>query len=224
MKLIKELTEEVEYITEADEASGKKNNYIRGIFLVGEQKNKNGRIYPISTLEKEAERYCKEIVEQKRAYGELGHPKGPQINLDRVSHIITELKRDGNTYIGKARLTETPMGEIAKGLLNSGASLGVSCRGMGRVEPCKKTGVMVVQDDYKIATAADIVADPSAPGAFVQGIMENVEWIYDPVSDSWLEEKLNNTKKSIRKMSMSQIEESKLSIFEDYISSLSLKR
>lgn len=224
MKLIKELTEEVEYITEADEASGKKINYIRGIFLVGEQKNKNGRIYPMSTLEKEAERYRQEIVEQKRAYGELGHPKGPQINLDRVSHIITELKRDGNNYIGKARLTETPMGEIAKGLLNSGANLGVSCRGMGRVEPCKKTGVMIVQDDYKIATAADIVADPSAPGAFVQGIMENVEWIYDPASDSWLEEKLNNTKKSIHRMTLSQIEESKLSIFEDYISSLTLKK
>lgn len=223
MKLIKELTEEVQFISETNEKTGKTNNYIKGIFLVGEQKNKNGRVYPISTLEKETSRYCKEIVEQKRAYGELGHPNGPQINLDRVSHIITELKRDGNNYVGKARLTETPMGEIARGLLNSGANLGVSCRGIGSVEPCKKTGVMIVQDDYRIATAADIVADPSAPGAFVQGIMENVEWIYDPVKDTWMEEKLSNIKKSIHKMSMSQIEENKLSIFEEYIFSLSLK-
>jgi|TARA_R110000851_G_scaffold141324_2_gene279208 hypothetical protein len=224
MKLIRELTEEVEYLSEADEVTGKKNHYISGIFLVGEQKNKNGRVYPIQTLENEANRYFKEIVEQKRAYGELGHPKGPQINLDRVSHIITELKKDGNNFIGKAKLTATPMGEIAKGLLDSGASLGVSCRGMGSIQECKKTGAMIVQGDYRIATAADIVADPSAPGAFVQGIMENVEWIYDSVNDSWLEEKLSNTKKSIHNMSMSQLEESKLSIFEDYISTISVKK
>lgn len=224
MKLITELTEEVEYVSESNE-NGKRTHYIQGPFLVAEEKNKNGRIYPMAVMEKEVNRYLKEIVNNHRAYGELGHPQGPQINLDRVSHMIVELKRDGNKsrFIGKAKLTETPMGNIAKGLLESGANLGVSSRGMGSLQP-SKDGVMVVGSDFKLATAADIVADPSAPGAFVQGIMENVEWIYDPVRDTWLEEKLDSTKKRIKKMTMSEIEEKKLAIFENYLASLTSKK
>ena len=218
MKLIMEMTEEVEYISEANEA-GEKNHYIKGIFLQAEQKNKNGRIYPMKVMEPEVNRYMSEVVKGNRAYGELGHPQGPQINLDRVSHIITELKRDGNNFIGKAKLTETPMGNIAKGLLKSGANLGVSSRGMGSLTP-SKDGVMVVGPDFKLATAADIVADPSAPNAFVQGIMENVEWVYDPVKDTWLEEKLDQTKRAIHKMTTSELESKQLSIFEDYMLAL----
>jgi hypothetical protein len=221
MKLITELTENVQYITEANEKTGKKEMYIEGIFLQAEIKNRNGRMYPINVLESEVKRYMTEVVGYNRAYGELGHPAGPSINLDRVSHIITELKRDKNNFIGKAKITETPMGNIARGLLESGAELGVSSRGMGSLK--ESQGVMVVQSDYRIATAADIVADPSAPNAFVQGIMENVEWIYDPVRDTWMEEKLDNTKKSIHKMSRKQLEENKMAIFEDYIASLTLK-
>lgn len=221
MKLIKELFEDVEYLSEAKE-NGDKEHYIHGVFLQGNIKNRNGRIYPIGILDKEVNRYMKEVVEAKRAYGELGHPSGPQINLDRVSHIITELKKDGDNYIGKAKLTETPMGNIAKGLLKSGAKLGVSSRGMGSLKPMKE-GIMEVQPDYKIATAADIVADPSAPGAFVEGIMENVEWIYDPIRGTWMEEVASNTVKHIKKLSRFELEEQKLAIFEDYLTSLALK-
>lgn len=221
MKLITELVEQVDYLSESKE-SGEKEHYIHGIFLQGNIKNRNGRIYPIDTLDKEVERYVKEAIEAKRAYGELGHPAGPQINLDRVSHIITELKKDGANYIGKARLTETPMGNIAKGLLKSGAKLGVSSRGMGSLKPMKE-GVMEVQSDYRIATAADIVADPSAPSAFVEGIMEGVEWIYDPIKGTWHEEQLQEIKKEVHRMSRSQLEEQKLDIFDKYLTSLALK-
>jgi hypothetical protein len=220
MKLITELNESVSYLTEASE-SGKKQHFIEGIFLQADIKNRNGRVYPINVMETEVARYVREVVNANRAYGELGHPAGPQINLDRVSHMITELRRDGKNFIGKAKITETPMGNIARGLLESGATLGVSSRGMGSLK--ESNGVMVVQSDYHIATAADIVADPSAPNAFVQGIMENVEWIYDPVKDTWLEEKLDNVKKTVHKMSKRQLEEKKLAIFEDYIAALSLK-
>ena len=218
MKLITEITEEVEYLSEAKE-SGEKEHYIHGIFLQGNMKNRNGRIYPIHILDKEVERYMKEMVKNSRAFGELGHPAGPAINLDRVSHIIIDLKKEGHNYIGKAKLTETPMGNIAKGILKSGGKIGVSSRGMGSLKP-GKDGIMEVQGDYRIATAADIVADPSAPHAFVEGIMEGVEWIYDPVKDTWLEEKVQTIKKKIKKMSRSQIEEQKLAIFEDYMAAL----
>jgi len=218
MKLITELTEDVEYLSEAKE-SGEKEHYIHGIFLQGNMKNRNGRIYPIHILDKEVERYMKDMVKHSRAFGELGHPAGPQINLDRVSHIIVDLKKEGHNYIGKAKLTDTPMGNIAKGLLKSGGKIGVSSRGMGSLKP-SKDGVMEVQEDYRIATAADIVADPSAPHAFVEGIMEGVEWIYDPVKDTWLEEKVQTIKEKINKMSRSQIEEQKLAIFEDYMAAL----
>ena len=217
MKLITEINESVSYLTEATE-SGKKQHFIEGIFLQAEIKNRNGRVYPIDVMENEVSRYVREVVNSNRAYGELGHPAGPQINLDRVSHMIVELKKEGKNFIGKAKITETPMGDIARGLLESGANLGVSSRGMGSLK--ESNGVMVVQSDYKIATAADIVADPSAPNAFVKGIMENVEWIYDPVKDTWLEEKVHSIKGKIKKMTRSQIEEQKLAIFEDYMATL----
>jgi hypothetical protein len=220
MKLITELNESVSYLTEASE-SGKKQHFIEGIFLQADIKNRNGRVYPIDVMENEVRRYVREVVSANRAYGELGHPAGPQINLDRVSHIITELKRDGKNFVGKAKITETPMGNIARGLLESGAQLGVSSRGMGSLK--ESNGIMIVQSDYHIATAADIVADPSAPNAFVQGIMENVEWIYDPIKDTWLEEKLDTVKRAVHKMSKGQLEEQKMAIFENYIASLTLK-
>ena len=219
MKLITEVKfEEVEYITEARE-SGEKDHYIHGIFLQGNLKNRNGRMYRLPVLEKEVRRYVNEVVNDNRAYGELGHPQGPQINLDRVSHIITELKQDGSNFIGKAKLTDTPMGNIAKGLLKSGANLGVSSRGLGSLVPTKE-GIMEVQDDFHLATAADIVADPSAPDAFVKGVMENVDWVYDTAKNSWHQEKLHNLKSAMRKMTMDEIENQKLGIFEGYIRSL----
>ena len=222
MKLITELVETVEYITEARE-SGEKEYYIHGIFLQANRKNRNGRIYEMHVLEPEVNRYLAEIVANKRAYGELGHPEGPSINLDRVSHLITELKRDGDNFIGKAKLTDTPMGNIAKGLLKSGANLGVSSRALGSLIPDSKTGAMMVQSDLRLATAADIVADPSAPEAFVKGIMENVDWVYDPVKGTWHEEKLDSMKKQIHKMSLKEIEEQKFAIFENYLSSITFK-
>ena len=222
MKLITEAKfEDVEYITEARE-NGVKDHYIHGIFLQAEVPNRNGRIYRLPIMEAAVNRYIEDHVNTKRGYGELGHPAGPQINLDRVSHLITELKKDGNNFIGKAKLTETPMGNIAKGLLNSGSNLGVSSRGMGSLKP-NKQGIMEVQEDFHLATAADIVADPSAPNAFVKGIMENVEWVYDPVKNTWHEERLHEMKKSLRKMSMNQIEQNQLGIFESYIKSLASK-
>jgi Prohead core protein serine protease len=222
MKLITELFEDVEYITEARE-SGEKDHYIHGVFLQANVKNRNGRIYPLHIMENEVNRYMSEVVSHKRGYGELGHPAGPQINLDRVSHLITELKRDGDNFVGKAKLTDTPMGNIARGLLKSGAQLGVSSRGMGTLTP-SKDGVMMVGPDFHLATAADIVADPSAPNAFVKGIMENVEWVYDPVKGSWHEEKLHNMKKAMHKMTMNEIEEKQFAIFENYLSSLTFKQ
>jgi hypothetical protein len=216
MKLIAELTEETQYITEKSE-DGKKQHFIIGRFMTAEEKNKNGRFYKKDILENEVSRYLREVVNAKRAFGELNHPSGPTINLDRVSHIITELKWDGNFVNGKAKITSTPMGEIARGLLESGGQLGVSTRGMGSLK--EQNGVMVVQSDFKLSTV-DIVSDPSGPGCFVNGIMEGVEWLYDPVKDTWLEEKLHETKNSINKLSKKQLEEQKFAIFENYISSL----
>lgn len=219
MKLITELNEDVECITEKTE-DGKKNYYISGRFITAEETNKNGRRYPKHVLEKEVDRYVREMVDTKRALGELNHPQGPTINLDRVSHMITELKWDGNFVNGKARITETPMGEIVKGLLESGWKGGVSTRGLGSLK--ESNGVMVVQPDFKLSTV-DIVSDPSGPGCFVNGIMENAEWIFDPAKGTWREERLHETKKAINKMSIREIEEKKLAIFEEYIASLAVK-
>ena len=175
MKLITEQIEEVKFLTEDN--NGKKNHYIQGVFLQGEIKNRNGRVYPIDILEREVSRYTTENISKNRALGELGHPEGPTVNLDRASHKIESLVREGNNYIGKAKLLDTPMGQIAKSLLDEGVSLGVSSRGVGSLR--EMGGANYVRDDYQLATAADIVADPSAPDAFVEGIMEGVEWIWD---------------------------------------------
>jgi hypothetical protein len=176
MKLISEHIEEIEYITEAKEGGGK-NYKIRGTFLQADVKNRNGRIYPMAILEQEVGRYNKNFIQKKRAFGELGHPDGPTVNLERVSHMITDLYPDGKNFIGEAKIIDTPYGKIVKNLIDEGAKLGVSSRGMGSLEP--RNGAQVVRKDFYLATAADIVADPSAPNAFVEGIMEGKEWIWD---------------------------------------------
>ena len=178
VKLISEsIVQDVEYITEAKE-NGKKDYKIRGIFMQADIKNKNGRVYPMEILQKEVARYNKEFINEKRAYGELGHPEGPTINLERASHMITALYPDGKNFIGEAKILATPMGEIVKTLMDEGAKLGVSSRGMGSLEE-KKDGASYVRNDFYLATAADIVSDPSAPSAFVEGIMEGKEWVWN---------------------------------------------
>ena len=176
VKLIAEAVEEVEYITEEKEGGGK-NYKIRGIFMQADIKNRNGRIYPMEVLDEEVKNYNKKFIKQNRAFGELGHPDGPTVNLERVSHMITSLKPDGKNFIGEAKIMDTPMGKIVKNLMDEGAKLGVSSRGMGSLEP--KNGTNYVKDDFYLATAADIVADPSAPNAFVEGIMEGKEWVWN---------------------------------------------
>jgi hypothetical protein len=177
MKLISEhFSDDVEYITEQDD-NGKKKFALKGIFMQAEIKNRNGRVYPFEVLNKEVERYNKEFIEQNRAYGELGHPDGPTVNLDKVSHMVTSLKPDGKNFIGEAKVMSTPMGEIVKNIMDDGGKLAVSSRGMGSLT--KKNGANYVNDDFYLATAADIVADPSAPNAFVQGIMEGKEWVWN---------------------------------------------
>ena len=176
LKLFSEAVEEVEYITEEKENGGK-NYKIRGIFMQADIKNRNGRIYPMEVLDEEVKNYNKKFIEQNRAFGELGHPEGPTVNLERVSHMITSLKPDGKNFIGEAKIMDTPMGKIVKNLMDEGAKLGVSSRGMGSLK--QKGGANVVSDDFYLATAADIVADPSAPNAFVEGIMEGKEWVWN---------------------------------------------
>ena len=176
VKLFSEAVEEVQYITEAKEGGGK-NYKIKGIFLQADIKNRNGRVYPMEILEKEVTRYNKKFINENRAYGELGHPEGPTVNLERVSHMVTELYPDGKNFIGEAKIMETPMGKIVKNIMNEGGKLGVSSRGMGSLN--QKNGANYVRDDFYLATAADIVADPSAPNAFVEGIMEGKEWVWN---------------------------------------------
>lgn len=216
MKLISEITEDVQYITEGKD----KSLFIEGIFLQSEMKNRNGRVYPKSVMEREVGRYMKEYVEAGRAFGELGHPEGPTINLDRVSHMITSLKEDGNNYVGRAKIMNTPMGNIVKNLIDGGAKLGVSSRGMGSLK-VNNEGINEVQDDFYLATAADIVADPSAPDAFVQGIMENKEWLF--INGSWTYQNIEETKKIIEETKVKQLEEVKLRVFENFLNSISKK-
>ena len=216
MKLISEIVENVQVITEGKS----KDLYIEGVFLQSELANRNNRIYPKAVMEKEVARYMKEYVDSKRAFGELGHPEGPTINLDRVSHIITSLKEDGNNYIGRAKILNTPMGNIVKGLIEGGAQLGVSSRGMGTLKE-RDGGINEVQNDFYLATAADIVADPSAPDAFVQGIMENKEWMF--VNGQWTYQNIDETKKLIEATKKQQLEEVKFRVFENFLNSLSKK-
>jgi len=213
MKLIAEIVEDVQVITE--EAG--KGLSIEGIFLQSETPNRNKRIYPKQVMQREVQRYIKEYIEAKRAFGELGHPEGPTINLDRVSHMITSLREDGNNFVGKAKILDTPMGNIVKNLIDGGARLGVSSRGLGSLKQ-GSNGINEVQDDFYLATAADIVADPSAPDAFVQGIMENREWMF--VDGSWTYQSIDETRKLIEETNRRQLEEVKLKVFENFLNSI----
>ena len=213
MKLITETIEDVQILTE--EKNGKKLLYIEGVFLQGAIKNRNGRMYPFEVLDREVERYNEEYVRTKRALGELGHPDGPTINLDRVSHRITSLRSEGNNFIGKAQILDTPMGNIAKNLLGEGVQLGVSSRGMGSIE--KREDCNVVRDDFMLTTAADIVADPSAPDAFVNGIMEGKEWVWD--NGILKEAKVDKYRRYIDE-SRRDLEERTLKVFEDFLGKL----
>ncbi len=216
MKLITETIEDINLICEDLEESGKKSYYIEGVFLQGDIKNRNGRYYPSDVLSKEVDKYSESFINKGRALGELGHPEGPTINLDRVSHKIVSLKKEGNNFVGKAKLLETPMGKIASNLLNEGVKLGVSSRGMGSLE--LRNGVSYVKNDFMLATAADIVADPSAPDAFVEGIMEGKEWIWE--SGVLREVQIEQIKRSINTTSRVELEEKKIRAFENFLRAL----
>ena len=214
MRLIAEEITDVKFLSE--EKEGKKNYFIEGIFLQAELKNRNNRMYPLGTLQKEVAKYDENYIQKGRALGELGHPDGPSINLDRVSHKITNLKQEGNNFIGKAKLLETPMGKIAKDLLSEGVKLGVSSRGMGSIR--KEENCSVVMDDFMLATAADIVADPSAPDAFVNGIMEGKEWVWD--NGVLKEAAVAQIKQEIDQATLINLQERKISAFEAFLKSL----
>ena len=214
MKLISEEIQDAEYLIE--DANGKKNYKIKGVFLQSDIKNRNGRIYPKEIMMKEVNRYQREFVNKKRAFGELGHPDGPTVNLERVSHMITNLQQDGSNFMGEAKIMNTPYGKIVKGLIDEGAQLGVSSRGMGSLE--QRNGANYVKNDFMLATAADIVADPSAPDAFVQGIMESKEWVWD--NGRLVERDIDAWKKEIRSASMRKLEEKKLEVFENFLKNL----
>ena len=214
MRLIAEEITDVKFLSE--EKEGKKNYFIEGIFLQAELKNRNNRMYPLGTLQKEVAKYDENYIQKGRALGELGHPDGPSINLDRVSHKILSLKEDGNNFIGRAKLLDTPMGGIAKNLLDEGVKLGVSSRGMGSIR--KEENCNVVMDDFMLATAADIVADPSAPDAFVNGIMEGKEWVWD--NGVLKEAKVAQIKKEIDQATLLNLQERKVSAFEAFLKSL----
>jgi hypothetical protein len=214
MKLITEQIEDVKILTE--EKDGKKLLYIEGVFLQSELKNRNGRMYPFEVLSREVERYTEEYVKPKRALGELGHPDGPTINLDRVSHRIVDLHAEGHNFIGKAQILDTPMGNIAKSLLGEGVQLGVSSRGMGSID--KREDISIVRDDFFLTTAADIVADPSAPDAFVNGIMEGKEWIWD--NGILKEAKVDKYRRYMDEATRHTMEERTLKVFEDFLRKL----
>lgn len=215
MKLIKEVFDTTSVIVE--ERKGKKDYFIEGIFLQSNLKNRNGRMYPESVMDKEVARYITESVEKNRAYGELGHPDTPSINLDRVSHMIVNLRKEGTNYIGRAKIMETPMGNIARGLLDGGANLGVSSRALGSLK-MNNEGINVVQDDFMLSTAADIVADPSAPDAYVRGIMESKEWVF--VDGKFVEKNIEETQKFIRRASSKQLQEAKMIAFQHFLNSI----
>ena len=216
MKLIREEIETVDFIVE--ERNGKKNMFIEGIFLQGDLKNRNGRMYPMETLRREVQRYSENHIQSGRALGELGHPDGPTVNLDRVSHKIVSLKENGSNFIGKAKILSTPMGKIAESLINEGVKLGVSSRGIGSLKQTRE-GVNIVGDDFMLSTAADIVSDPSAPDAFVEGIMEGKDWVWD---GGILREKFaEKTYKQINTfVDQKQLDEKKLDLFNDFLNNL----
>lgn len=217
MKLIKELNEDLQFIVEESSDTGKKSLFIEGVFLQANLKNRNGRMYPKEIMAKEVNRYVKEQVNTKRAYGELGHPDGPNINLDRVSHMIVSLREDGSNWIGRAKILDTPMGNIASSLIKEGAGLGVSSRGLGTLK--EVNGINEVQDDFMLATAADIVADPSAPDAYIQGIMEGKEWVF--VKGVWQDKEIEETQKLIKKTNARNLSEAKVKAFEAFLDKIS---
>jgi hypothetical protein len=214
MKLISEEISQAEYLVE--ETNGKKDYKIRGVFLQSELKNRNGRVYPKDILDKEVKRYNAEFINKKRAFGELGHPDGPTVNLERVSHMIMKLYPDGSNFIGEAKIMNTPYGKIVKGLIDEGAQLGVSSRGMGSLE--QRGGANYVKDDFYLATAADIVADPSAPDAFVEGIMENKEWIWD--NGVLVEKNIDAWKREIESAKRNALAEAKVKVFQNFLKNL----
>lgn len=216
MKLITEMNEDIKITEELNEATSEKNYFIEGIFMQAEQKNRNGRVYPRSVLMDEVKRYNNEYVQKNRALGELNHPQGPTVNLDRVSHMIKELREQGDDVYGKAKIMDTPMGDIAKNLIKEGAKLGVSSRGMGSLKQ-NKSGVNEVQKDFMLA-AVDIVADPSAPNAFVNGIMEGAEWVWD--GGVLREKQMSEYKEQIERTSKRELEQKAIKVFEDFIKNL----
>ena len=215
MKLISESIEDVDYLIEDDD-TGKKNYKIRGPFLQAEIKNRNGRIYPMHILEKEVGRHNKEYIQKNRAFGELGHPDGPTVNLERVSHMITDLHADGTNFIGEAKVLDTPYGKIVKNLIDEGAKLGVSSRGMGSLVPMR--GAQVVKDDFYLATAADIVADPSAPNAFVEGIMEGKDWVWENGAVKEMDIDAYKRELNMKQRRSQAREEKAIEIFENFMS------
>ena len=214
MKLISEEISNAEYLVE--ETNGKKDYKIRGVFLQSDLKNRNGRVYPTDILNKEVKRYNAEFINKKRAFGELGHPDGPTVNLERVSHMITKLYPDGSNFIGEAKIMNTPYGKIVKGLIDEGAQLGVSSRGMGSLET--RGGANYVKDDFYLATAADIVADPSATDAFVEGIMENKEWVWD--NGVLVEKNIDAWKREIESAKRNALAEAKVKVFANFLKNL----
>jgi len=217
MKLISEYNDySVSPVIIEENEKGQKEYFIEGVFMQSEIKNRNGRVYPKEIMAKEVKRYNKDFVEQDRAFGELGHPEGPTINLDKVSHLITKLEEDGNNYVGRAKILSTPNGQIVRNLIDDGAKLGVSSRGLGSLE--QKNGAQHVKSDFQLATAADIVADPSAPEAFVEGIMEGVEWIYE---NGILKAKdLDLMQKELKSARLHKLEETKLNLWKKFVENL----
>ena len=217
MKLISEFNDyAVEPVIVESNENGKKDYFIEGIFMQSEIKNRNGRIYPKQSIQEEVKRYNKEFVEKSRAFGELGHPEGPTINLDKVSHLITKLEEDGNNYVGRAKILSTPNGQIVKNLIDDGAKLGVSSRGLGSLE--SKGNAQYVKDDFQLATAGDIVADPSAPEAFVEGIMEGVEWVMENGILKAVE--VEQMQKELKSARLNKLEETKLNLWKRFVESL----
>lgn len=214
MKLISEYNE-AKPLVESKE-NGKKDYFIEGVFMQADIKNRNGRVYPKEIMDKEVKRYIKEFVNQQRAFGELGHPEGPTINLDKVSHMITELNEDGTNWVGKAKILSTPNGEIVKNLIDDGAKLGVSSRGLGSLE--QKSDAQYVKSDFQLATAGDIVADPSAPDAFVDGIMEGVEWIMD--NGILKRQEMESMRAILMKEKQSRLEETKINLWKEFVKNL----
>ena len=218
MKLVTELIETIDVRVQIDEETKQKSHFLEGVFLQSEIKNRNGRMYPMATLAKEVNRYNQEYITKNRAYGELGHPNGPTINLERVSHMIKSLNQEGSNFIGKAKILDTPYGNIVKNLIDEGAQLGVSSRGMGTLR--QKADCQVVQDDFMLSTAADIVADPSAPQAFVNGVMEGVDWVYDVATKRWDTMSVVEHTKELGDKNVKELQESALKLFDKFLKTL----